>query len=100
MGEKGFLIWSHKSFIFGVEIHVKNMTLILGMNISTIYIKACMSITSSSSIRKGTIPLSDQVEVEEDTVIQNVPIEKLNFKSDIYGVEAVIFSSTLKVGTE
>ena len=72
------------------------MSLILEMNISTILIKAYMSITSSSSICKGTILLSDQVEVEEDTVNQNVPIEKLNFRSDIYGVEAVILAQRLK----
>ena len=66
------------------------------MNISTIYIKASVFITSLSSLRGGTILLSDQVEVEEDTVIQNVPIEKLNFRSDIYGVEAVILAQRLK----
>ena len=72
------------------------MTLILGMNISTIYIKACMSITSSSSIRRGTIPLSDQVEVEEDTVIQNVPIEKLNFKVISMALRRLFLAQRLK----
>ena len=65
VGENNFTIWSQESFILGlglshqtvilfcrVEIHVKNMTLLLGMNISTILITAYMSITSSSSVVK------------------------------------------------
>ena len=85
-----------QSFYFSGSNSHKKYDSDFGMNISTIYIKACVSITSSSSLRRGTILLSDQVEVERDTVNQNVPIEKLNFRSDIYGVEAVILAQRLK----
>ena len=66
------------------------------MNISTIYIKACVFITSSSSLRGGTILLSDQVEVEEDTVIQNVPIERLNFKVISMALRRLFLAQRLK----
>ena len=55
-----------------------------------------MFITSLSSFRGGTILLSDQVEVEEDTVIQNVPIEKLNFKVISMALRRLFLAQRLK----